>query len=176
MGIRVAHLGLGKMGYGIADNIRSAGFDITVWNRSPEQAQEFVRGGGRLAATPADAVAEADVVVIAVPLTPQTEGMVDEAFVKRMRDGALLVNVARGSVVKTEALLAELPRIEAALDVVDPEPLPAEHPLWTAPGVLITPHIGGDSDAFPRLARRLIADQVRRWRGGEPLVNVIVGS
>ena len=117
---------------------------------------------------------DADVVVLAVPLTPETEGMVDELFLSRMQDGALLVNVARGSVVVMEDLLAHLPRIEAALDVVDPEPLPIDHPLWSAPGVLISPHIGGDTDAFPRLARQLIAAQVERWRTGEPLANVVI--
>lgn len=115
----------------------------------------------------------ADVVVLAVPLTSQTEGMVDARFLAQMADGALLVNVARGAVVVTEDLLASVPRIEAALDVVDPEPLPVEHPLWAAPGVFVTPHIGGDTDAFPRLARRLIAQQVQRWRSGQPLVNVV---
>lgn len=117
----------------------------------------------------------ADIVVLAVPLTAQTEGMVDRAFLSMLRDGALLVNVARGSVIVTDDLLAELPRIEAILDVVDPEPLPPEHPLWSAPGVLITPHIGGDTDAFPRLARELIGAQVRRWRSGEALLNVVRG-
>ena len=117
----------------------------------------------------------ADIVVLAVPLTAQTEGMVDRAFLSMLRDGALLVNVARGSVIVTDDLLAELPRIEAILDVVDPEPLPPEHPLWSALGVLITPHIGGDTDAFPRLARELIGAQVRRWRSGEGLLNVVRG-
>jgi phosphoglycerate dehydrogenase-like enzyme len=101
--------------------------------------------------------------------------MVDRAFLSMLRDGALLVNVARGSVIVTDDLLAELPRIEAILDVVDPEPLPPEHPLWSALGVLITPHIGGDTDAFPRLARELIGAQVRRWRSGEGLLNVVRG-
>ena len=117
---------------------------------------------------------DADVVVLAVPLTPETEGMVDDSFLSRMQDGALLVNVARGSVVVMEDLLAHLPRIEVALDVVDPEPLPVDHPLWSAQGVLITPHIGGDTDAFPRLARQLIAAQAERWRTGEPLANVVI--
>ena len=102
--------------------------------------------------------------------------MVDSDFLALLPEGALLVNVARGPVVNTEALVAELTtgRISAALDVVDPEPLPTGHPLWSAPNVLITPHVGGDSDAFPRLVRRLITEQVERWRDGEPLANVIV--
>jgi len=102
--------------------------------------------------------------------------MVDATFLARMRDGALLVNVARGPVVETDALVAEVERgrLHAALDVTDPEPLPTDHPLWRSPNVLITPHVGGDSDAFPVLARRLIADQVRAWRAGRDLRNVVV--
>jgi phosphoglycerate dehydrogenase-like enzyme len=87
----------------------------------------------------------ADIVVVPVPLTPATWGMVDGRFLARMRDGVLLVNVARGAVVDTAALLAELQsrRLLAALDVTDPEPLPADHPLWDAPGLLLAPHVGG---------------------------------
>lgn len=118
---------------------------------------------------------QADVVVLAVPLSAETKGLVDSAFLASMRDGALLVNVARGPVVVTEALLAELTagRLRAALDVTDPEPLPAGHPLWHAPGVLITPHVGGSSSAFLPRARRLIGAQLARFAKGEPLANVI---
>ncbi|WP_329577911.1 2-hydroxyacid dehydrogenase [Kitasatospora sp. NBC_01250] len=117
----------------------------------------------------------ADVVVLAVPLSAETKGLVDGAFLAAMADGALLVNVARGPVVVTEALLAELTagRLRAALDVTDPEPLPAGHPLWHAPGVLITPHVGGSSSAFLPRARRLIGAQLARFAKGEPLANVI---
>ena len=84
----------------------------------------------------------ADVVVLLAPVTPETIGMADAAFLGRMKDGALLVNAARGSLLRTDALVAELRqgRLRAALDVTDPEPLPAGHPLWTLPGVFITPH------------------------------------
>ena len=107
----------------------------------------------------------ADVVILIVPLTPDTRGMVDAAFLARMRDGALLVNVSRGPVVDTDALLAECAsgRLRAALDVTDPEPLPADHPLWRTPGVLISPHVGGNTSAFLPRARRLVAAQLRRW-------------
>ncbi len=115
----------------------------------------------------------ADVVVLVVPLTEQTTGMVDAAFLTQMRTGALLVNVARGPVVVTGDLLAETAsgRLRAALDVTDPEPLPPQHPLWRSPGVLISPHVGGNTSAFLPRARRLVAEQLRRWRTGEPLVN-----
>ena len=99
-----------------------------------------------------------DIVVVSVPLGEQTERLVDAKFLAAMPDGALLVNVARGPVADTDALLAETSsgRLRAALDVTDPEPLPAGHPLWTTPGVLITPHVGGASSArFPRMVRLL---------------------
>jgi phosphoglycerate dehydrogenase-like enzyme len=92
-----------------------------------------------------------------------------------MPDGALLVNVARGAVVVTEDLLAELStgRLRAALDVTDPEPLPAGHPLWSAPGVIITPHVGGASTAMWPRSYRLVSEQLRRLAAGEPLLNVV---
>ncbi|WP_042392750.1 2-hydroxyacid dehydrogenase [Streptacidiphilus carbonis] len=108
----------------------------------------------------------ADVVVLLVPLTGQTRHFADAAFLARMKDGALLVNVARGAVVDTKALLAELEsgRIGAALDVTDPEPLPADHPLWHAPNTLITPHVGGPSTAFLPRALRLLNAQLAAFR------------
>jgi phosphoglycerate dehydrogenase-like enzyme len=92
-----------------------------------------------------------------------------------MKDGALLVNVARGPVVVTDDLLAEVStgRLRAALDVTDPEPLPADHPLWDAPGVVITPHVGGASDAMWPRSYRLVAEQLRRTAVGEPLLNQV---
>lgn len=121
---------------------------------------------------------EADVVVLLVPATTATAGMVDAAFLARMKDGAVLVNAARGGVVDTEALIAELKtgRIRAALDVTAPEPLPEGHPLWSAPGVLITPHIAGSTPASGRRTLRLIRAQLLRHLADEPLVNVITDA
>jgi phosphoglycerate dehydrogenase-like enzyme len=118
---------------------------------------------------------DADVVVLQVPLTTSTRGMVDGRFLARMRDGALLVNAARGPVVDTAALLVELQsgRLQAALDVTDPEPLPADHPLWDAPGLLLTPHVGGSVHGFLAPAYKLVGDQLRRYATGEPLRNVV---
>jgi phosphoglycerate dehydrogenase-like enzyme len=118
-----------------------------------------------------------DVVVLACPLTASTRGMVDAAFLAAMPDGALLVNVARGPVVVTDALTAELGsgRLRAALDVTDPEPLPADHPLWSMPGVLISPHVGGDTTAFPPRARALLREQLTRFAAGRMLLNVVAG-
>lgn len=120
----------------------------------------------------------ADVVVLIVPSTPETTGLADAAFLARMKDGALLVNAARGPVVDTDALVAELSRrrLRAVLDVTDPEPLPAGHPLWSAPGVFITPHVGGSTPASRRRAIALVRDQLARYATGQPLRNVITGA
>ena len=117
----------------------------------------------------------ADIVVLVVPLTPATEGMVDAAFLARMHDGALLVNASRGPVADTDAITAELlaGRLHAALDVTDPEPLPTDHPLWTAPGLLLTPHVGGAVPGLPGRAGELIRVQLARWAAGEPVQNVV---
>lgn len=119
----------------------------------------------------------ADVVVVVTPLTAQTHHLVDADFLGRMKSGALLVNVARGAVVDTDALVAALAtgRIRAALDVTDPEPLPADHPLWRAPNLLVSPHVGGNSSAFYPRARKLVSDQVGRFLAGQPLANVVAG-
>jgi len=116
-----------------------------------------------------------DIVILAVPLDGHTTGLVDDAFLSRMRDGALLVNVARGGVVDTAALLQHVQqgRIRAALDVTDPEPLPPEHPLWRTPGVLVSPHVGGDSSAFIPRAKRLVESQISRWLSGNLLEHVV---
>jgi phosphoglycerate dehydrogenase-like enzyme len=117
-----------------------------------------------------------DVVILTVPLTDQTRRLVDAEFLAAMRDGTLLVNVARGGVVDTDALLAELStgRLRAALDVTDPEPPPPGHPLWSAPGLLISPHVGGSTTAFEPRARRMLRAQLERFAAGEPLANVVV--
>lgn len=117
-----------------------------------------------------------DVVILTVPLTDATRRLVDADFLARMPDGALLVNVARGGVVDTDALLAELRtgRLRAAVDVVDPEPLPAGHPLWSEPGFLMTPHIGGASSAFQPRAIALLRDMVQRVGSGQAPRNVVV--
>ena len=120
----------------------------------------------------------ADVVVLILPLTDETRGLVDAPFLASMKQGALLVNVARGAVVDTEALVAALGsgRIRAALDVVDPEPLPADSPLWDAPGLLVSPHVGGSSSAMWPRAYRLVRDQLHRIAAGEDPVNVMSGD
>ncbi len=121
---------------------------------------------------------DADVVVLVLPLTDETRGLVDASFLASMKDEALLVNVARGAVVDTAALVAELTsgRLRAAVDVVDPEPLPADHPLWDCPGLLVSPHVGGSSSAMWPRAYRLVRDQLHRIANGEEPVNIMTGD
>lgn len=119
-----------------------------------------------------------DAVVLMVPLTPATAGMVDAAFLSRMRDGAVLVNAARGKVVDTDALVAELEsgRLRAALDVTEPEPPPAEHPLWTAPGLLLTPHVAASVEGFQERAYAVAAEEIARYAAGEKPHNLVHGD
>jgi len=121
---------------------------------------------------------DADVVILIIPLTEATRGLVDADFLARMKDGALLVNVARGAVVVTDDLVAELRtgRISAAVDVADTEPLPEDSALWDAPGLLVSPHVGGASSAMWPRAHRLVRDQLHRFAAGEPLHNVMTGE
>lgn len=120
----------------------------------------------------------ADVVVVLLPLTAETEELLDGDRLARMRDGALLVNAARGGVLDYKALreLLQKRRLRAALDVTDPEPLPATDPLWDAPGVLITPHLAGDTGAAERRAFAFVGEQVTRYVEGRPLENVVEGG
>jgi phosphoglycerate dehydrogenase-like enzyme len=125
-----------------------------------------------------DLLPSADVVVLVVPLTDSTRGLVDSAFLSSMKEGALLVNVARGAVVETDALVEALrtERVRAALDVVDPEPLPADSALWDCPGLLISPHVGGSSSAMWPRAYQLVRDQLHRIASGQEPVNVMTGD
>ncbi len=125
-----------------------------------------------------DLLPAADVVILILPGTSETWGLVDAAFLDSMKEGALLVNVARGSVVVTDDLVAALEagRVRAALDVTDPEPLPADHPLWRAPHVLVTPHVGGATPAMWPRAYRLVREQLGRFAAGAPLENVMSGE
>jgi phosphoglycerate dehydrogenase-like enzyme len=158
---------------GAAVDRRLAGFEVTV-RRVARQPRAGVSGLGELPAL----LAEADVVVLLVPFTPQTRGMADAAFLARMKDGALLVNAARGAVLDTQALVAELAsgRLRAALDVTDPEPLPPGHPLWQLDGAFITPHVAASTPVSRRRAARLAREQAEAFLRGAPLRNVIIGT
>ena len=167
-------VGYGSIGAAIED--RLVPFEVARVARVARSARTTARGPVHpLTELPA-LLPEADVVILSTPLTEATRGLVNADFLARMKDGALLVNVARGPVVDTKALLAELEsgRVTAALDVTDPEPLPPGHPLWQAPGVLVSPHAGGPTSAFLPRAKRLLTDQLTRFVNREPLRNVIL--
>ncbi|GAA4561390.1 dehydrogenase [Streptomyces violaceochromogenes] len=167
-------VGYGSIGEAIED--RLVPFEVARVARVARSERTTARGPVHpLTELPA-LLPEADVVILSTPLNETTRGLAGADFLSRMKDGALLVNVARGPVVDTKALLAELEtgRITAALDVTDPEPPAREHPLWRAPGVLISPHVGGPTSAFLPRAKRLLVDQLNRYVNREPLRNVIL--
>ena len=167
-GKRVLIVGYGSIGAAVER--RLAGWEVVI-DRVARHARDGVHPIGELPRL----LPEADVVVILVPVTDETRQLVNAEFLKRMKDGALLVNAARGVIVDTGALLAELTagRLKAALDVTDPEPLPDGHPLWSAPGLLLTPHVGGAVRASRKRAYDVVAEQLARLAAGQPLLNVI---
>ena len=168
VGARVLVVGAGDIGTTIGRML--AGFDVEL-----TYVARTARDGVRSTAELPELLPHADVVILIVPVTPETTGMVDAAFLAAMKDDALLVNAARGVVVDTDALLAELSagRLRAALDVTDPEPLPEGHPLWSAPGLLLTPHVGGAVPDTNERAAAAVTGQLARILAGRPLVNVV---
>jgi phosphoglycerate dehydrogenase-like enzyme len=168
---RVLIIGAGDVGQALARRVAACDAQPTMVART---ARDGVHGTDELPGL----LPAADVVVLIVPNTSETRQLVDARFLALMNDGALLVNAARGPVVDTTALLAELNsgRLRAALDVTDPEPLPADHPLWLAPNLLLTPHVGGAVAGLPARAATLVAAQLSRFQAGEPLQNVVIGE
>ncbi|WP_324273983.1 NAD(P)-dependent oxidoreductase [Blastococcus brunescens] len=168
VGARVLVVGAGDIGRTIGRML--AGFDVEL-TYVARTARDGVRGMDELPGL----LPHADVVVVIVPVTPETRGMVDAGFLAAMADDALLVNAARGVIVDTDALLAELSRgrLRAALDVTEPEPLPAAHPLWAAAGLLLTPHVGGAVPETGARAAAAVTEQIARILAGEDLANVV---
>lgn len=166
-------LGIGAGDLGIELRRRLEAFDATL-TLVGTTARAGVHGVDELPAL----LGDHDAVVLMVPVTDQTIGMVDAQFLAAMADGAILVNVARGPIVQTEALLAELDsgRLRAALDVTDPEPLPLDHPLWTAPGLLLTPHVAGSSRGSLERAYAVVTAEITRYAAGEPPKNLVRGD
>jgi phosphoglycerate dehydrogenase-like enzyme len=167
---------LGYGGIGVAIARRLSGFEVKLTAvasraRGGDELVSAVHGVDELPVL----LPEHDVVILIVPLSEATEGLVDRKFLASMPDGALLVNVSRGKVVDTDALVeaAASGRIRAALDVTDPEPLPVDHPLWHTPGVLISPHTGGVTTAFEPRAVELLREQIAAFVGERPLRNVV---
>lgn len=170
---RVLVLGYGSIGRALARRLLPMKAVVTAV--ATRERDDDLVGRVRPIGDLPDLLPEQDVVVVLVPLDDTTRGLMGDAAMDLLPDGALVVNVARGPVVDTDAVLRHAGRLRFALDVTDPEPLPDGHPLWAAPGVLITPHIAGGTTAMlPRIAA-LVREQLRRRVAGEPLVNVVSG-
>ncbi|WP_395244685.1 2-hydroxyacid dehydrogenase [Agromyces sp. MMS24-K17] len=170
---RVLLVGAGGVGRAIEERLRPFEVELTrVASRARDDEHGHVHGTDELPAL----LPDAEIVIVGVPLTDATTGLVDAGFLAALPDGALVVNIARGKVADTDAILAEATsgRLRFALDVTEPEPLPAGHPLFALPNVLISPHVGGASTAMtPRMARLLRRQVERMLRGEEPL-NVVL--
>jgi len=166
-GMTVLIVGHGSIGRAVQARLEPFGVRVIG---VASRARDGLHGADELPAL----LGAVDAVVVLAPLTDATRGLVDAAFLARMRDGALLLNAARGAVADTEALVAELAsgRLRAVLDVTDPEPLPDGHPLW-ALALAITPHNAGDTAAADERAVRLAAEQLERFARGAPLENVV---
>lgn len=167
-GRRVLVLGVGDIGARVATAVRAFGAECTLVGHTAREGVHVLDDVPAL-------LPEQQAVIVALPLTARTRHLVDAAFLARLPDGACVVNVARGPIVDTDALLAELTarRLHAFLDVTDPEPLPDGHPLWSAPNLLITPHVGGGTQGWTTRANRLVHDQLARYLAGQPLLNVV---
>ena len=168
-------VGLGGIGTEIAKRAHGFGMRVIGTRRSDTPAPDFVDKQGK----PDDLLeylAEADVVALAVPLVPATENLLDEKAFAAMKDGSFLINIARGKVVNTDAMIKALDSgklAAACLDVTDPEPLPKEHPLWKQPNVIITPHISSRSEVTNERRAALLRENLRRFAAAEPLLNVV---
>ena len=169
-GKTVLIVGYGSIGEAIEARLKPFGAKILRVARSPRKEPEVFPVADLRSLLP-----EADIVVAIVPLTAETRGLFGATEIGLMKPGALLVNAARGPVVLTDALVEALQqnRIRAALDVTDPEPLPAGHPLWSAPNCMITPHVGGSTPEFIHRAFDFGAEQVRRFIAGKKLENIV---
>ncbi|MBP2476935.1 phosphoglycerate dehydrogenase-like enzyme [Crossiella equi] len=168
---KVLVVGAGDLGRELERRLLPFDTQVTLVGRT---ARGDVRGEEELP----ELLGQYDVVIVVVPMTEDTRHLVDAEFLAHMADGAILVNGARGPVVDTDALLAELTsgRLRAALDVTDPEPLPEGHPLWSAPNLLLTPHVAGSVAGQHQRAFRIVARQIGLFARGEEPENLIRGT
>lgn len=167
---RVLLVGYGSIGSALDARLRACEADTIRVARQPRPDEDVFGVAGLDGVLPL-----ADIVVLTTPLSEQTRGLLDARRLALLPDGALVVNVGRGPVLDTSAMLAETAtgRLRAALDVTDPEPLPPGHPLWSSPGTIITPHVAGGAATFYPRATDFLVQQVRRFAAGEPLRNVV---
>ncbi|MBE0565009.1 MAG: D-2-hydroxyacid dehydrogenase [Krumholzibacteria bacterium] len=168
-------VGMGGIGSEVAQRAKAFGMEVLATVRSARPAPAYVDKMG----TAADLdrfLAEADVVVVALPLTDETRGLFDAGRFAKMKEGSYFVNIGRGPIVVTDALLdaVRLGRLAGVgLDVTDPEPLPADHPLWRTPRVIVTPHVSSRAELTLERRWELFKENLRRFGAGEPLVNVV---
>jgi len=169
-GSRVLIVGYGSIGSALESRLRACEAE-TVRVARRARPDEEVSGVADLDGL----LPSADIVVLTTPLTAETRGLLDARRLALLPDGALVVNISRGPVLDTSAILAQTAsgRLRAALDVTDPEPLPPDHPLWHSPGTLITPHVAGGAATFYPRATDFIVQQVRSFAAGQPLRNVV---
>jgi len=165
---RIGIIGAGSIGQTLVSYLTPYEVEITTFSRSGGNGSELMSRLNEL-------LPSFDIIFLILPLNSESEHLINADRLALMKDGAVLVNVARGRVVDTSALVAELStgRISAALDVTDPEPLPQDHPLWKLENVLITPHVGGDSQAFEKRGKRFIESQLQRLADGLQPLNII---
>ena len=168
-------VGLGGIGGEIAKRGHALGMKVIATRASGRTGPDYVSYVG-LPDELNKLAADADFVVNAAPLTPQTTGVFDAAFFAKMKPTAYFINIARGGSVVTDALVAALKSGQiagAGLDVTDPEPLPPRHPLWTAPNVIITPHVASDSDLGSDAQLAVVKENLRRYVAGEKMLSVV---
>jgi phosphoglycerate dehydrogenase-like enzyme len=169
-GKRVLIVGYGDIGKRIEKFLSPYDVEITRVARSPRSAPEVhaVSELDRL-------IPAAEIIILILPLTPESHGLIGPQQIGLMQQGALLVNAARGPIIQTDSLVNALNdgKIRAALDVTDPEPLPPEHPLWKCPNLLITPHVAGSTPQFSPRAIKIAIDQIKRLMEGKPLLHVV---
>lgn len=165
---RVGIVEFGSIGKSIARNLSGFALEIETFSQSGTNGSKKIEELD-------SHLPNLNIVILILPLNASSAKLFNKDRLFLMKNGSLLVNVARGGIVDTEALLAELysGRIYAALDVTDPEPLPSNHPLWFAPNVFITPHVGRDSNAFEPRGRKLVEEQLNRLARGEELMNIV---
>jgi phosphoglycerate dehydrogenase-like enzyme len=161
-------VGAGAIGTAVADRLRPFGAVPTL---VASHARDGVHGPDEVPGLLPDHY----VVVIAAPLTEQTRGLVDKAFLAALPDGALVINAGRGKIVDTDALVTELQagRLRAALDVTDPEPLPGDHPLWECPGTIISPHMARTVPGTNALCYAVAGEQIKAVLAGEKPSNLV---
>lgn len=168
---RLMLLGHGGIGQEIEKRLDGFGAELVrVANRRRDDARGTIHGRDELQ----ELLPTVDAVLVAVPLSPETTHLVDDAFLAALPDGAVVVNVSRGPVVDTDAVVRQAGRVRLAADVTDPEPLPAAHPLWSTPGVLISPHVGGMSSAMQPRIEAVVRRQIARLLAGQEPEDVVV--